>query len=142
MSKLLFSFLGGLLFAIGLVVSGMTHPAKVIGFLDLFGDWDPSLVFVMVGAIATLMSLTPIIKGLRRPLLAETFTMPTRRDLDKPLVIGALLFGAGWGLVGYCPGPALVSIPTLEPQVFLFLGALGGGMFAHSLWTSFRNSNA
>lgn len=140
MSKLFFSFAAGLLFAVGLVVSGMTHPANVVGFLDLFGDWNPSLAFVMVGAIATMMSLKPILKGLRRPLLAETFSMPSRRDLDKPLITGSLLFGAGWGLVGYCPGPALVSIPTLEPQVFLFLGALAAGMLAHSLWTKIRTS--
>lgn len=128
MRKLLISFVSGLIFAIGLGIAGMTKPEKVIGFLDLFGDWDPSLMFVMVGAIAVNMLVYRVVIGRSVPLFGGTFQIPTRRDIDNRLVIGAALFGAGWGLMGYCPGPALVSLSSLSASAVLFVGSMFAGM--------------
>ncbi len=138
MNKLIISFASGVLFATGLALSGMTHPSKVIGFLDIFGAWDASLVFVMGGAVLTKSLLKPLRKSLNRPLFEEKFNLPTRRDIDSRLLIGALLFGAGWGLLGYCPGPAIASIPSMEPQLFLFIVAMLAGMITHNQWARAR----
>jgi len=100
----------GLVFGLGLTVSGMMNPAKVIGFLDVAGDWDPTLVFVMGGALlVTLPGYRAILKG-RRPVLANSFSLPTKKSLDAPLILGSALFGVGWGLVGFCPGPAVAAL--------------------------------
>lgn len=104
----------GALFALGLVVSGMTQPSRVLGFLDVFGDWDPSLLWVMMGAIGANAPLTYLIRRRRAPLLAEHYAIPTpkgswREQMSAPLLLGAALFGVGWGLAGYCPGPAIIS---------------------------------
>ena len=124
----LVSFLAGLVFAIGLGVGGMTQPAKVLAFLDVTGRWDPSLALVMAGAIAVYAPVS--YWALRRPapLFASRFQVPTRRDLDASLIGGAVLFGLGWGLAGYCPGPALVSLAAGASGVVLFVAALLAGM--------------
>ncbi|MGA1598419.1 MAG: DUF6691 family protein [bacterium] len=124
------SFLSGLLFGVGLVISGMTQPAKVVGFLDLFGNWDPSLIFVMGGGVVTYGLLFKLIMQRPGPLFAVKFTVPTRRDMDSPLIVGSALFGIGWGLGGFCPGPALTSLTTLSPNVLVFLVMMSVGMYA------------
>jgi len=113
--KSIIVFLSGLIFGLGLIVSGMTNPAKVIGFLDLFGDWDASLAFVMIGAIAVTSTGFRFVLKREKPLYALSFSLPTRKDIDQPLVYGAILFGVGWGLVGLCPGPAVTAL-LIAPQ--------------------------
>jgi uncharacterized membrane protein YedE/YeeE len=127
------ALIAGLVFGIGLLLSGMADPAKVLGFLDLGGAWDPSLALVMGGAIAI---ATPAFAWARRKpssLLGLPMQLPSRNDVDKPLVLGSLAFGAGWGLVGFCPGPALVSVAAGHPQAWIFVAAMLGGMLVHSL---------
>ena len=123
-----FSFLSGLLFALGLSVSGMTEPGKVIGFLNITRSWDPSLVFVMGGAVITYFILFRLIHKRSAPLFALQFSIPERKDIDLPLLGGAVLFGIGWGLGGFCPGPAVASIFTGKPNVLLFAGSMILGM--------------
>lgn len=123
-------FLAGLVFAVGLGIAGMTQPAKIIGFLDVTGRWDPSLAFVMLGAIAVYAPLSRLIGRRGRPLFAEGFVLPTRRDLDPKLVVGAGLFGIGWGLGGFCPGPAIVAVLSGSPEVLVFLVGMLAGMVA------------
>ena len=105
----------GLLFGVGLVVSGMSDPAKVLNFLDLFGTWDPSLAFVMGGGVLVAFVGYRIVLGRPRPLLAAGFSLPMRKDIDRPLVLGAAIFGIGWGLGGFCPGPALTALGLAAP---------------------------
>lgn len=135
--KLLLALASGALFALGLVLSGMTQPAKVIGFLNVgglfdparFGAWDPSLAFVMGGALCvTLVAFAVTPRPGCKPWLADAFQLPTRRDIDRPLVLGAALFGIGWGLAGYCPGPALASLLTGGLDAPLFVAAMLAGM--------------
>src|SRR5580765_7352601 len=107
----------GLIFGAGLLISGMVQPTKVLGFLDIFGGWDPSLAVVMAAALAVSVPGFVLVNGRSRPLLATgSFFWPTKRDIDSPLIVGAALFGIGWGLVGLCPGPALESLATLAPS--------------------------
>ena len=120
----------GLLFGAGLLVSGMTRPMKVIGFLDVFGRWDASLMFVMVGAIAVHAVAYRLIRKRSSPLFAGKFVLPTRRDLDAKLLIGAALFGVGWGLGGYCPGPGIVSLAGGGLNALVFVSAMLAGMLA------------
>lgn len=120
----------GFVFALGLGISGMTDPAKVVGFLDLFGNWDPSLIFVMVGAILVHLVTYFLIRKRRTPIFSKDWHVPTSRELTPALLIGAFLFGVGWGLGGYCPGPALTSVVTLEPRVIVFVASMVLGMFA------------
>lgn len=117
----------GLLFGAGLVLSGMTRPEKVVGFLDLGGAWDPSLAFVMAGAIAVHALAYRWVRGRRAPLFGARFGVPTRRDIDFKLLLGAGLFGAGWGIGGYCPGPGIVSLVAggAGPVVFVLAMLLG-----------------
>ena len=133
MTRLLAVFLGGLLFAIGLGVSGMTDANKVIGFLNLAGDWDPSLAFVMVGAIGVHLTLFRLILKRESPLFAERFEIPTRRDINPKLVGGAGLFGIGWGLGGFCPGPGLTSLPAFGSSAAVFVGCMVFGMAIHKI---------
>jgi uncharacterized membrane protein YedE/YeeE len=123
-----FAFAGalgsGFVFGAGLVVSGMTDPAKVLGFLNAFGDWDPSLMFVMVGAIGVHALLYRAILRRNAPLAAEAFTIPAGRRVDARLVVGSALFGVGWGLSGYCPGPSVVALGTGSMSVLVFVAAL------------------
>ncbi len=123
----------GIVFGIGLAVSGMTNPAKVLGFLDVTGHWDPTLAFVMGGALAVSAVGFAVAGSSARPWFAETFSLPARRDLDRELLLGAALFGVGWGLVGLCPGPALASLWRASGDVFLFVGAMIGGVLLHRL---------
>jgi uncharacterized membrane protein YedE/YeeE len=124
------ALLAGVLFGAGLLISGMTRPQKVIGFLDLFGAWDASLLLVMIGAIGVHFAAYRLIRGRRSPLLASQFSLPTRHDIDLRLIAGAALFGVGWGLGGYCPGPAVTSIATSTTPVLVFVGAMLLGMFS------------
>jgi uncharacterized membrane protein YedE/YeeE len=118
----------GVIFAIGLAVGGMTEPANVIGFLDVTGRWRPALMFVMAGAIVVNATVYRWVRRRRAPVLAETFALPTRRDLDARLLGGAAIFGIGWGLSGYCPGPGIVSLATGSTTALVFVGAMLGGM--------------
>jgi uncharacterized membrane protein YedE/YeeE len=121
------AFVAGVLFALGLALSGMTNPAKVIGFLDLAGAWDPSLAFVMAGAIAAHVVVARWSIKARRPLFDDRFYLPAATAIDRPLIAGAVLFGIGWGITGYCPGPALVGAVGLAPTTWLFLISMLAG---------------
>jgi len=123
------ALLSGALFGSGLVISGMTQPKNVIAFLDFFGEWDPRLVFVMVGAIGVYSVIFHSIKKCKKPFFADVFQLPTRKDLDRDLLIGSATFGIGWGVGGFCPGPALASLSTGAVPVLVFLGAMTLGMF-------------
>ncbi|MFI5317330.1 MAG: DUF6691 family protein [Myxococcota bacterium] len=123
----------GLLFGAGLFVSGMTNPAKVIGFLDVAGAWDPSLAFVMGGALGVNALGFALTRRRARPLFAESFALPTASDLDFALVAGSLLFGVGWGLVGLCPGPALAGLARGVLPVYVFVAAMALGMWLDRL---------
>jgi uncharacterized membrane protein YedE/YeeE len=123
------AFICGILFSIGLGISGMTQPQKVIGFLDVLGEWDPSLVFVMGGAVISFLLLQLLIqRRFSKPMLGETFQIPSRKDIDRSLIFGALLFGMGWGLGGYCPGPAITSLGSGNMNAVLFVVAMAMGM--------------
>lgn len=119
--------LAGVLFAAGLGLGGMTRPSKVLAFLDLGGAWDPSLAFVMLGAVATHAVAYRLIRGRPTPFFDDAFQIPTRSDVDWRLIGGASVFGIGWGLGGYCPGPAVVSLGAgaLQPLVFVLMMAIG-----------------
>lgn len=120
----------GLLFGVGLVISGMANPAKVLNFLDLFGTWDPSLAFVMGGAVVVAFLGFRLALGRGRPVFDTVFHLPTKQDIDRPLVLGAALFGIGWGLGGFCPGPAFVALGLGAPGTYVFVPAMLVGMWA------------
>jgi uncharacterized membrane protein YedE/YeeE len=122
------AFAAGLVFGIGLIVSGMTDPAKVIGFLDIAGNWDPSLAFVMAGAIAVGFFAFAFARRRTRAFFGEAVRLPQRRDIDLRLVLGSVVFGIGWGLAGFCPGPALVASAAGETKAALFVFAMLVGM--------------
>ena len=126
-------FVVGLLFGLGLMLSGMTDPGKVIGFLDPFGTWDPSLALVMGGAIMVGFFAFTVAKKRTSTFLGGAMSLPTNMDMDKKLVIGSLLFGAGWGLAGFCPGPALVSMADGQPKALVFVLAMLVGMVGFEL---------
>lgn len=139
MKTALAAFTAGLLFAIGLALGGMTSPDKIVAFLDITGEWDPTLAFVMLGALATYAPLYHLITRRRAaPLLAARFEIPTRRDITPPLIIGAALFGAGWALSGFCPGPAIASAATLQPTVWTFLGGMIAGMLLYRAYEALQ----
>jgi len=138
MTMLFSAFTCGLVFAFGLVAGGMTQPSKVVGFLDFTGAWDPSLAFVMGGALATHALLRPVVLGRGRPLLAPQFYLPTRLDIDARLLAGSALFGVGWGLVGFCPGPALVALGGGMDAALVVVPAMLAGMLLHDLWFAER----
>lgn len=129
----------GLLFGVGLAVSGMVNPAKVLGFFDVAGQWDPSLAFVMAGGVAVFAIGFRLATRRAGPLFAEKFDIPARRDIDPRLVVGAVLFGIGWGLAGFCPGPALTSLAFGMTKVYAFVAAMVAGSLAFGLWTRFRS---
>lgn len=122
------ALLAGLLFGIGLAMSGMTDTAKVQGFLDLFGAWIPDLALVMGGAVLVTLSLTRLVLRRDAPLFAPQFFLPVKQAIDRPLLLGAACFGIGWGLYGYCPGPAISALSYLDWQAFLFVCAMLAGM--------------
>ena len=128
--RLITSYLIGLVFGVGIAISGMANPAKVLNFFDLAGTWDPSLAFVMGGAlIVTFIGYRFVLKR-PPPLMSASFQLPTRRDLDLPLLAGSAVFGVGWGIAGFCPGGALPALGTGRLEVFIFVGALLVGIFA------------
>jgi hypothetical protein len=126
--QVLVAALCGLVFGAGLAVSGMTNPAKVLAFLDVFGRWDPTLAFVMGGALAVTSVAFAFARRRSGPWLGGSFQIPTRRELDLRLLGGAALFGVGWGLVGLCPGPALANLSRGSPEVVIFVGAMLAGV--------------
>jgi uncharacterized membrane protein YedE/YeeE len=131
----IFEFLAGLLFGLGLILAGMTDPGKVQGFLDLAGLWDPSLMFVMGGAILVGIGAFALARRRTTAFLGGAMHLPARRDIDRRLVIGSLVFGAGWGLAGFCPGPALVALGAGHWQALLFTVAMLAGMAIHEVAT-------
>ena len=128
-------FLIGLLFGIGLIVSGMSDPGKVLGFLDVAGAWDPSLLFVMGGAIAVSVFAFAFARRRTRAFLGGAMQLPTAADVDRRLVVGSLVFGIGWGLVGFCPGPALVALGAGHWQALVFTAAMLAGLALHA-WSA------
>ena len=126
MSKIV-SCISGIIFGVGLSVSNMINPEKVLGFLDIFGLWDPSLIFVMMGAIIISAPVFFLFRSKNKPLFADNFTMPTLKSIDKNLIIGSSIFGVGWGMVGFCPGPAISSLALLNTySVYFVLSMIGG----------------
>jgi uncharacterized protein len=131
MKVALASFISGIVFALGLGISGMTRPIEVIGFLDFFGNWDASLAFVMLGAIGVYSVAYRLSRTMQSPILAASFSIPTRTDLDARLISGAALFGAGWGLGGFCPGPAITSLASGAAPVAVFVASMAAGIYLH-----------
>ena len=138
MNRILAAFACGLLFGVGLTVSQMINPAKVLSFLDVgaipSGGWDPSLALVLLGATMTTLIGYRLVFRRHRPLFAEAFMLPARRDIDARLILGAVIFGAGWGLVGLCPGPAVAALGVDGSGAVVFVLAMLAGMAAHNLF--------
>ncbi|WP_367715997.1 DUF6691 family protein [Nitratireductor sp. GISD-1A_MAKvit] len=129
--KQIFALLSGLIFGLGLIVSGMANPAKILNFLDVFGTWDPSLAFVMGGAIAvTAPGFALLFRSCQKPLFDSVFRLPTRNDLELKLLTGAAIFGIGWGVGGFCPGPALTALPVAATGTLTFVPFMLVGMWA------------
>lgn len=124
----------GALFSVGLALSGMTQPSKVAAFLDVSGAWDPSLALVMVGAIGVYLPLQLLIRRIRKPILADGFSIPQNKSIDGRLLGGAALFGLGWGAIGYCPAPAITSLAVGGVGSLQFVGGMLVGVGAHELW--------
>lgn len=129
MKNSLSAWVVGFLFAMGLGLSGMSQPSKVIGFLDIFGSWDPSLIFVMIGAISVHFIAYKLIRKRTSPLFSSEWHVPQKNEITKSLVLGSVLFGIGWGLAGYCPGPALTSLGSAQGSPLVFVVGLVGGMY-------------
>ncbi|WP_440998209.1 DUF6691 family protein [Arhodomonas sp. SL1] len=127
----LVSVIAGLLFGAGLAIAQMTDPARVLGFLDVFGRWDPTLVFVLAGAVITTLISFRFVLRRPAPVFAERFQIPTRRDIDTRLVGGAAIFGIGWGIAGFCPGPGIAALAMGSVVPVVFVIGLIGGMFAY-----------
>lgn len=128
MRAVIVALLSGTLFGSGLAVSGMTDPQRVRGFLDLFGRWDPTLVFVMGGAVVVMSLVWMFQRRMTAPFFAEAFSLPSRKDIDGKLLGGAALFGIGWGIAGLCPGPGFAALALAPQEAVLFLAGLVGGM--------------
>lgn len=133
LARVFIPLLCGLLFGIGLAMSGMTDTRIVLGFLDLFGDWNPALAFVMGGALAITIPGFWLARKRSAPLLDETFHIPENCRIEAKPIVGSIIFGVGWGLYGYCPGPALASLGTLDWQPLLFVGAMTAGTLLEKL---------
>ena len=133
MTQKILALFSGLIFGLGLTISSMTNPAKVIGFLDIFGIWDPSLGFVMGGAILITAPLLYFFENKKHLILVSQIALPNKRDINSSLIVGALLFGIGWGMVGFCPGPAISSIALLNPLSLLFVGSMIAGFYLSQL---------
>jgi hypothetical protein len=134
MKAIISSFLIGSIFGFGLAISEMINPARVIGFLDVTGQWDPTLLAVMGGALLITASLFPLILRRNRALLGERLVLPTKTKMDTPLILGAVIFGIGWGLAGLCPGPALAGLASASPSLLGFVIAMIGGQWLVSAW--------
>lgn len=135
----LIAFASGLVFGLGLIVSGMANPAKVLGFLDLAGQWDPSLAFVMGGAVLITAAGFAVLRRRRASLTGEPLRWPTATRIDLRLALGSLAFGAGWGLAGFCPGPALVAAAAGVPQALIFVAAMLAGMAIYAALEALRS---
>ncbi|MDB5782088.1 YeeE/YedE family protein [Caballeronia mineralivorans] len=133
------SLLAGLLFGFGLILSGMANPAKVLGFLDLAGQWDPSLAFVMIGAIALASIGFFASRRAGNPLLDQTKHLPAKKKIDVQLIVGSAIFGVGWGIAGFCPGPAVVAAGAARTAAVIFLAAMLAGMLVFKLLDAWRN---
>ncbi|WP_127717080.1 DUF6691 family protein [Halobacteriovorax sp. HLS] len=133
--KVILSMIAGVIFSFGLVISGMINPDKVIGFLDIFGQWDYALAFVMGGAVIFNLITFKLLKKKDRPFFNGNFEWPTRKDIDSKLIIGSALFGIGWGLIGICPGPGIVNLISLDTKVFTFVGSMVAGMLIFKIFT-------
>lgn len=131
MKRIAAALVAGVLFGVGLALARMTDPRVVLDFLDLFGRFDPTLAFVLGGAVGTTMLVFRLVLRRERPLLADAFHLPTSRAIDRPLLLGAGIFGVGWGLAGYCPGPALVGAAGGISTALMFLPAMIAGMVLH-----------
>jgi uncharacterized membrane protein YedE/YeeE len=131
---LVMSLVSGLLFGIGLTLSDMINPQRVLGFLDVAGSWDPTLAFVMGGALLVTFPAFQLVKKFGQPVCAAQFQIPTNKVIDTKLVTGSAMFGIGWGLVGFCPGPAIAALVTLQADVFIFGGSLLVGMVLFQVW--------
>jgi len=131
--RLLPAFLIGIVFGLGILISGMANPAKVVNFFDVAGTWDPSLAFVMGGALVTTFIGYKLVLRRRAPLLDAIFHMPHRSEIDLPLVAGSAIFGIGWGIAGFCPGAALPALGTLRPEVVIFVATMIAGILAARL---------
>ncbi len=131
--RLFISFVVGLVFGTGLYVSGMTQPSKVQGFLDIFGDWDPSLAFVMAGAVAVGLVAFSIARRRSRTFLGDELRLPPLSKIDAPLVVGSLIFGVGWGLSGICPGPGIVDVGFFNLPALVFVVSMAAGMVIERL---------
>jgi uncharacterized membrane protein YedE/YeeE len=140
--KIFMALLAGLLFGLGLILSGMTDPSKVLGFLDLAGNWDPSLAFVMGGALLVGSLTFPFIAKRPKSILGDAMRLPTATRIDRRLVLGGLTFGVGWGLAGYCPGPALASIAQGGAKPLLFFIAMLAGMALFEVLERMKNRSA
>ncbi len=130
------AFVSGLIFSVGLGIAGMTRPTKVLGFLDLAGAWDPSLMLVMVGGIGVFSIVYWLMARREASVLGAPLQVPPRGRIDWKLFAGAAIFGLGWGLGGYCPGPAIVGAAGLAPDALMFVIAMVCGQFAHTLWSN------
>lgn len=128
MSDKIISLVSGIIFGIGLVISGMTNPEKVIGFLSITHNWDASLIFVMGGGIITAGPFFYLMRNRQTSSLGNQIDLPKKQKLDKKIIIGASLFGVGWGLVGLCPGPAIAAIATFDPIIIVFLLSMAAGV--------------
>lgn len=140
--QIVLALISGLIFGIGLILSGMTDPSKVVGFLDLAGAWDPSLAFVMGGPVLVASVAFRYASGRSRAWLGDTLRLPTAKQIDKRLVSGALAFGAGWGLAGYCPGPAFASLAQGGSKPAVFVVAMLAGMLLYELQDRFAARRA
>lgn len=128
------ALVAGVIFGLGLSVSGMINPAKVLNFLDLFGSWDPSLIFVMLGGIVVTFLGYRYINGIPKPFYDEAFHTPLSTQIDKKLIVGAVLFGLGWGLAGLCPGPAIAGLVMAKGKSVLFVLSMFAGFYIFQLW--------
>lgn len=132
------AYIAGVVFAVGLAVGGMTQPEKVVSFLDIFGTWDPSLAFVMGGALlVNLLVYKLLVPRLSSPVVEPKFHIPTRSDIDWQLVTGGAIFGAGWGLGGFCPGPGITAAVTGKIEVLAFVAAMAGGVYLYKAFERF-----
>ena len=136
----IFSLLSGLIFGLGLTLSSMTNPSKVINFLDITGKWDPSLMFVMIGAIAICAPVFYILRNNKKPLFALRFEIKKIKKIDKQLIFGSTLFGLGWGTVGFCPGPAISSLALLNPLSILFVISMVVGFYSSRIFPTKKKS--
>jgi uncharacterized protein len=134
MGQVLVALVAGTLFGLGLSISQMINPGKVLSFLDVLGPWDPSLALVLLGAVTVAAVIFRFVLKLPRPYFAETFQVPNRQDIEPRLLVGGVIFGIGWGLVGWCPGPAISSLALARWETWVFLAAMVAGMWIYRLW--------